>query len=256
MHIAEYHPEAHDSVLFLHGGNVAGWMWHEQAEALPDHHSIVPDLPGFGASSAEPWTDLADVADQLAGLIREHAHGGRAHVVGLSLGAVVSVVLTSRHPDLVRSTLVTGATVGGVRGLTRHLGLAQLRMWGSPAYWRAAARAFRLPEDSVDIFVRTGMGIDRASATRVMRQVYDGVPATELDGLRGGGVPLLAMAGGAEPRITRDSFPLLTARSSAVVTRIAPRMHHQWSAEDPELFHRVLEHWLRAGEPSPELVAP
>ncbi|PJJ73504.1 alpha-beta hydrolase superfamily lysophospholipase [Diaminobutyricimonas aerilata] len=256
MHVAQYHPEARDSVLFVHGGNVAGWMWHEQAEALPDHHAIVPDLPGFGGSADEPWTDLADVADRLADLIREHGHDGRAHVVGLSLGAVLAVVLTARHPNVVRSTLVTGAIVDGVRGLTRHLGLLQLRMWGSPAYWKATARAFRLPADAVDEFVRTGLGIDRSSATRLMRQVYDGVPAVELDRLRDAAVPLLAIAGGAEPRLTRDSFPSLSARSSAVVTRIAPRMHHQWSAEDPELFHRVLAHWLRTGEPSPELAAP
>jgi hypothetical protein len=31
-------------------------------------------------------------------------------------------------------------------------------------------------------------------------------------------------------------------------------MHHTWSAEDPELFRHVLEHWLATREPAPELV--
>ena len=253
MRFVQTDPAAGESILFIHGGNVAGWMWRGQAEALPGFHSIIPDLPGFGASADEPWPTLVEVADDLADLVRTHAGGGRAHVVGLSLGGVLGVILAARHPDVVRSVFVTGAAVRGIRGLTRAIGLAQLPLWGSRSYWLGLARSFRLPADSVDEFVTTGLGIDRASAQRMMREVYDGVPAHVLDGLRGLEAPLLAIAGEREPRVVRAALDDIVGRTPHGTAAIAPRMHHVWSAEDPELFHRVLSHWLTYVAASPEL---
>lgn len=254
LHVEELHPDATETVLYLHGGNVAGWMWTGQAEALPDLHALVPDLPGFGGSAAQPWTDLADVADGLADLVRARAHDGRAHVVGLSLGGVLGVLLAARHPEVVRSMLVTGAALRGVGGLTRWSGLAQVRFWSSPGYWRGLARAFRLPADSVDAFVTTGLGIDRTSARRMMTQVYDGVRAADLDGLRTLTAPVLALAGEKEPRTVHHALDDILSRAPHAVVRLAPGMHHVWSAEDPELFHDVLAHWLATCEPSPALL--
>lgn len=47
--------------------------------SLPDHHSLIPDLPGFGASNAEPWTSVAEVADSAAAIIRDRAHSLACH---------------------------------------------------------------------------------------------------------------------------------------------------------------------------------
>ncbi|OCG73274.1 alpha/beta fold hydrolase [Microbacterium sediminis] len=254
MHIEEHHAGAAESILFLHGGSVAGWMWTAQAEALPEYHAIVPDLPGFGASAGVPWTDLETVADDLAGIVRERGAGGRAHIVGLSLGGVLGALLCARHPDVVRRGLVTGAAVRGVGGLTRVSGLAQIALWGSAGYWRGLARAFRLPADAVPAFVETGLGTDRASARRMTRQVYDGLPAAALAGLGALTAPLLVLAGEREPRQVRDALPDVAGPAPRGTAAIVPRMHHVWSAEDPELFHRVLAHWLARAEPSPELL--
>lgn len=254
MHVTEYHSGSTESVLFLHGGNVAGWMWHDQAEALPGFHALVPDLPGFGASSHFPWTSLEEVVDALAEVIAEQAHGRRAHVVGLSLGGVLGMLLTARHPDLIRSTFVSGAAIDGVHGFTRAVGLWQLKLWGLASYWRGLARAFRLPADSVEQFVVTGLSIHRPSALRMMTQVYDGIQDPQLAGLRSANFAVLALAGELEPRMVRSSLSRITSLAPQSVARLAPRMHHVWSGEDPELFHRVLTHWLEHAEPSPELL--
>ncbi|CAM3659478.1 alpha/beta fold hydrolase [Occultella aeris] len=247
MYVAVTNEQSPPSVLFLHGGNVAGWMWEGQVATLADHHCLVPDLPGFGASADQDWTSLADVADQLADLIGEHAHGGRAHVVGLSLGGILGSILTARHPERVRSTLVTGAALRGVHGPTRWFGLAQVRLWDKRWYWNAMARAFRLPGDAVPTFVSTGLGIRTENAVAMMTEVYDGVAPADLGGLQGSEVPLLALAGEREPRTVARSFAELTSRSGAVTTRRVPRMHHAWNAEDPALFNEVMRDWLTSG---------
>jgi pimeloyl-ACP methyl ester carboxylesterase len=254
LHVAEQRPDAAESVVFLHSGNVAGWMWTEQAAALPEHHALVPDLPGFGGSAGQPWTDLATTADQVAEVVRERAHGGRAHVVGLSLGAIVGVALAARHPELVRSVFASGAILRGLRGFGRWSGLAQVPLWDRPAYWKFLARAYRMPADSVDIFVETGLGIDRESARRMVPEIYDGVPAALLDGLCHLDAPVLAIVGEKEPRTFRDALSEVTSRAPRAVARLAPGMHHVWSLEDPELFHATLSHWLTTGEPSDALL--
>lgn len=253
MFVHEEHPDADETLLFLHGGNVAGWTWHDLAVSLPEHHSLIPDLPGFGASNAEPWTTVAEVADSVAAIIRARARGGRAHVVGLSLGAVVGTVLLARHPDLTKSAMLTGAPLQGVGTATRMTGLGQIRLWDKRSYWQVMARAFRLPADSVDKFVETGMGINRASARRMLTQVYDGVPAAELEGLRRTRTPILMLAGEREPKAIHRALTEVTSRAPNAIARTVPRMHHAWSGEDPELFRRVLHHWLTTREPEPEL---
>ena len=107
-------------------------MWEAQLYALHDYHVIIPDLPGFGASNQLPWESVADTADQVADLIRTRAHDGEAHVVGLSLGAILGTVLLARHPELARSAMFSGAALQGVHGFIRWSGMAQLRFWKSP----------------------------------------------------------------------------------------------------------------------------
>lgn len=247
MQVEEFHADAEPTVLFLHGGNVAGWMWADQVEALPDHHCLVPDLPGFGRSGDLHWTSLADVADQLAALIAERAPGGSAHVVGLSLGAVLGSVLTARHPDVVHSALLTGAALRGVHGLQRLLGLAQLRALDRRWYWTMQARLFGLPADVTDTFVADGLALRRENYDVLVRQVYDGDALADLPGLRGGSVPILALAGERESRDFHLALEEFTLHSDLVAARLVPRLHHVWSVEDPELFNAVLRQWLIEG---------
>ncbi|CPU63667.1 Uncharacterised protein [Mycobacteroides abscessus] len=40
------------------------------------------------------------------------------------------------------------------------------------------------------------------------------------------------------------------------VVRLAPGMHHQWSAEDPDLFSAMIRSWVVDGVAHPRLVPP
>ena len=93
--------------------------------ALGDEfHCLTPDLPGHGAAVDLPFT-LAGAADRVAELIEREAHGGRAIVVGLSLGGYVAMDLAARRPELVRGLVISGATAepAGLRSVAYH-GLA------------------------------------------------------------------------------------------------------------------------------------
>src|SRR5258708_7572840 len=88
LHLAEFGPAQAPSILFLHGGGVGGWSWRPQIEAFQaDYHLLVPDLPEHGQSLDVAPFSMNDAAARMAELIHRRAHGGHAHVVGLSLGA-------------------------------------------------------------------------------------------------------------------------------------------------------------------------
>ena len=69
---------------------------------------IACDLPGHGRREAESF-ELAAAADDLALAIDKLA-GGRALVVGLSLGGYVAMDLAARHPERVAGLVLAGAS--------------------------------------------------------------------------------------------------------------------------------------------------
>ena len=133
------------AIVFVHGTRLTGSMWTAQRAALSgEFRTITVDLPGHGALAAEPFT-LEAAADALSEVIRDQA-GGRAVVVGLSLGGYVGMVLAAREPDRVRGLVLSGATAEpvGLRALP-YLALATVMDSMAEATWHGLnARYFRL----------------------------------------------------------------------------------------------------------------
>lgn len=96
------------TLLLLHGWTAsADLQFFTAYEALAEHYSFVAiDHRGHGRGLRSPQKfDLADVADDAALLVQGL---GIAQVVtvGYSMGGPISLLLTQRHPDLVRAIVV------------------------------------------------------------------------------------------------------------------------------------------------------
>ncbi len=97
------------AIVFVHGTRVTRAVWAPQMTGLSDEfRTIAVDLPGHGERADEPFT-LAGAADVVAGAIDAEA-GGRAVVVGLSLGGYVAMDVAARTPERVRGLVLAGAT--------------------------------------------------------------------------------------------------------------------------------------------------
>jgi pimeloyl-ACP methyl ester carboxylesterase len=97
-------------VVLIHGGAVDSRFFKDNVPALSDRFRVIAvDLWGHGRSPDRdgPFS-LASFSDDVAGVINEVA-GGRAHVLGHSIGAAVALDLVLRHPDVVdRLILASG----------------------------------------------------------------------------------------------------------------------------------------------------
>lgn len=87
-------------VVLVHGLRTSRTMWRAQVDALGAYGSpaLAVDLPGHGGRRGERFTldgAVAAVGDGVAEV------GGRALVVGLSLGGYVAIAHAARYPDQV-----------------------------------------------------------------------------------------------------------------------------------------------------------
>ncbi|WP_331766186.1 alpha/beta hydrolase [Embleya sp. NBC_00896] len=148
-------------IVFVHGIRVSGTMWRPVMEVVGDRHRVVaPDLPGHGRRRGEPFTMPAavdTVAEAIDGL------GGRALVVGLSLGGYVGIATAGRHPDRVAGLVAIGCTAlprGVLAGAAR--GPAGLAARYPEAGNRLSAWAFRraLPEPVAEAVLSGGLACE------------------------------------------------------------------------------------------------
>jgi pimeloyl-ACP methyl ester carboxylesterase len=122
--------EARRTIVFLHGTRLTGAEWAVQMADLSDEFTcLAPDLPGHGSAEEVPFT-VESAAERVAELIAREAAGGRAIVVGLSLGGYVAMAVAARWPERVAGLAISGATAEPVppRSLF-YRGLAAVFQW-------------------------------------------------------------------------------------------------------------------------------
>ena len=103
--------------LFLHGLGMTRTGWDDVTTPLADRYRCVAwDMPGFGASPAlaQPLTltGAATAATALIGVL-----GGEVHLVGMSMGGMIALIVALEHPGCVRSlTLLNTSPAFGIDG--------------------------------------------------------------------------------------------------------------------------------------------
>ena len=115
------------TIVFLHGTRLTGASWATQVAALGgQYRCLAPDLPGHGSAAADSFT-VDGAARRVADLIERETSGGRAILVGLSLGGYVAMAVAAGWPDRVAGLVISGATAEpvGIRSLA-YRGLATI----------------------------------------------------------------------------------------------------------------------------------
>jgi pimeloyl-ACP methyl ester carboxylesterase len=96
-------------VVFVHGVFADHRVWENQREAVAAHYRFIAiDQRYYGIA---PWTDngwrhsQSTHAEDLAAFVRG-LRAGPVHLVGISYGASIALIMTVEHPELVRTLSV------------------------------------------------------------------------------------------------------------------------------------------------------
>jgi pimeloyl-ACP methyl ester carboxylesterase len=135
--------DSQPTIVFLHGTRLTGAQWAAQVTSLStEFHCLTPDLPGHGRAADIPFS-LEDAARRIAELIDRDANGGRAIVVGLSLGGYVAMAVAARCPEQVAGLAISGATAEPIGPRTVfYRGLAAIFSWVPARVLHAVNRWF------------------------------------------------------------------------------------------------------------------
>lgn len=250
------------------------------SQRCDDVELYLPDLPGFGASTAfsdaehsvEHYVSALDAA--LSGLLRaEGRHGERPWLLGHSFGSVVAAAWAARAP-------VTWAGLALVNPISEPA-LSP----GSTVFERIAARAAqgyyetaaRLPQrwgnsllGHPGVVWATGAFMSHTQDRRILAYTHDqhqryfsdfasramlveayraSVTATVLDSAAGLNVPVLLIAGAEDPLGSPESQALLAARigevspavRSVMLAGVGHLIHYERPVEVAELLRSFLE---------------
>ncbi len=249
MYLQEVGNPENETIFFLHGGDVAGWMWQPQIELFQDqYHCLVPDLPGFGQSNQVPWQSFTDTAQQVAEMIRERGRNGRCHVVGLSLGGHLALHVLRVAPDLVDKVVLSCTAVRPYPPKLQRMVRVVLPLMRFKWFWQAQARMRGYPADAAQIYVETGLAINQESLRRMMAEMVQSAMPDRLDSFTH---PVLIAAAELDRALIHDSQKDLLNIFPNAQAVIAPQVHHGWSGENSDLFNRMMAAWL-TDQPLPE----
>jgi pimeloyl-ACP methyl ester carboxylesterase len=235
------------NILFLHGLGTTSRMWDQHVRLLAEFNCLNPDLPGHGTRSGQPWVSLADAAAEVARLI-EAAPGGRAHVVGLSLGGAVAIELINTRPELLDRVLIDGAAAIPWRFsglLSSGAAIVSPAMHSAP-FMRLIAWSLSIKADRWLDFSREFRLVNPGSFRRSVRHAL----AARLRNFDFSG-PVLLIAGSHDIGAARVSNATLARILPNATAWYAPGAWHAWAGTNPDL-HRATVRAFVTGQPLPE----
>jgi pimeloyl-ACP methyl ester carboxylesterase len=99
-------------IVFIHGArqNHSCWMLQSRWFAHHGFSVLAPDLPGHGGSAGEVLPSVEAMAHWVEALL-DTMRIGQAHLVGHSMGSLITLELAARAPERVLSATLLGASL-------------------------------------------------------------------------------------------------------------------------------------------------
>lgn len=236
-----------ETILLIHGACVDRDDWNLVTPHLRHgYHILLPDLPRHGAAQIWKPFSLDHAADLLAKLIDTQALGGRAHVVGHSLGASVALCLAAKYPQFVKSMVISGFCKLPRSALTPYL---PYLIWVTQRIENAVPRSLmRWATDGCDIQKADLSKVDVALTREIF--VNSLSPEEWPAAWPARTLVIAATKGGLVPtndneESARKVYKIGHGLNSETRGVKHPKMRHPWNRQDPVLFAEVVRAWIR-----------
>lgn len=230
-------------VVLLHG--TAPEAWGRLPDLLAAHHRVLSyDRRGFGDNRrAAPAQSLSVHADDAAAVIARH--GGRATLIGWSMGGVIALEAAARHPELVDGLVLLEPPLHAKRHprpamISAIAGAALLARAGRPEQgarrflrWALARRDGRNDYDAMSDVWRRRLadGDDAAVVAELAQGTGEHLTADLLRGIR---VPVAILRGDQSQRVFAAAAQRAAAAIPAAELVDVPGAGHAIQLDAPE----------------------
>jgi pimeloyl-ACP methyl ester carboxylesterase len=248
------------AIVFVHefGGN--HWSWEPQVSYFSRRHQVITY-----AARGYPPSDIPDdvemysqarAADDIIDVMSA-AGVGKAHIVGLSMGAFACLHAALRHPDRILSAVVAGAGYGSERELQETFrqnseqvarGFEERGAEGfAPVYAESASRVQFQDKDprGWSLFAERLAKHSAQGAANTMRGVQMRRPSlydleVELGAMQ---IPLLVVVGDEDDHSIQPGIFLKRTIPRSGLTMF-PKSGHTLNLEEPALFNRMVAEFI------------
>ncbi|MGD1855204.1 MAG: alpha/beta fold hydrolase [Leptolyngbyaceae cyanobacterium] len=244
LHIEHYGSSSGPTIIFLHALGTSGWMWHQPVAALSDFNCVVPDLPGHGKSSHIPWQSFSETARLIREVIQTQTPLGKAHIVGLSLGAYVGLQLLSESQSVAERAILSGLHVLPMPNQRLMLLLPYLLapFVKSDVMVRFNAKALNIPKTQLEGYRHS---FQQMSIPAFIKANKDASSFEMPENIGSVATPTLVVAGEKEHSLIHQSQDRLSQVMQNAQSYIAPNVGHGWSLEKPILFANTVRDWIQ-----------
>ena len=240
-----------EPIVFLHGLETCHIEFSRTIPFLSkDYELILVDLPGHSGSKEILPLTLENAANALFHLISTKVAGGRAHIVGLSLGGFVGLEFARRYPELVLSLFCTGcAPYSGLRRwamsqprLLSGVGIVLGRLATDAMFWLPIG-VKPLPGLREEFRKNQSMALLTAGYTAVHAVSLEDL--AEIDGVR-----IAIVAGGKRDSVrdTREAGRVLSSKNPECKAFVVRDAVHLWDLQLPQLFAQGVRAWIDGSE--------
>ncbi len=247
LYIKETGSRNADTIIFLHGSAMAGWVWDGSSKLFNDYHCIIPDLPEHGKSiDVNPFT-INKSAKMIADIINDHTNNGKAHLVGTSLGAQIVIRILCETPELVDNAAISGTMIGSnphtetLLELFNYINKVYGPVKNTDFFIKANMRTYNMPKTLFKKFKESTVLITNNSLKRILRENIFFKRPECLEEIT---VPVLVMTGEKDYKIIKESAIDLLKSIPTSEGYCAPNLGHAWYLENPALFSSVLRKWI------------
>ncbi|MGB0661061.1 MAG: alpha/beta fold hydrolase [Mangrovicoccus sp.] len=250
LNYVEYGDATGVPLLVVHGLYGSARNWNVIAKRLADERPVIAvDMRNHGSS---PWFDSQSYPDMAADLAEViEAHGGKADLVGHSMGGKASMTLALTRPELLRKLIIadiapvtyTHTQIGYIHAM-KALDLAPIKTRSD------ADQALRdsVPELAVRAFLLQSLDVQekrwRLNLDVLGAEMDKIIGFPQLDGQFP--EPTLFLSGGASDYVLPEHRPQITALFPKARFVKIPGAGHWLHAEKPREFEAAIRAYLAA----------
>lgn len=241
MKITIYHEHQEQTLLFLHGGGVGGWMWKKQIMHFKDFRCAVAELD-FEAANVT----IEHLANQLLKWAENNKRNGKLALIGFSIGAQIALQMVSKRPDLFCFTMLNSPLTIPVnlpRNIIRIAVSLTHPLIKNKSFAALQARALSISAEDFDTYYQHSLQISSMALTKMLEENMQFAIPKNFSNIQ---TDILVTVGAKEKQIMKRSASEITNRNPYCSSLLIADIGHGFPVEQPLLFNHLLRQKMTA----------